>query len=102
MTPVQPETDQRTGYRTRTILCCPMLNHANEVIGVLQVLNKRDGAFNREDEELLLALSARRPWPSRTPSCTKTSRSSSRLHQGVGVRHRIADPTSGRRSGWPS
>ena len=52
------ETDQRTGYRTRTILCSPMLNHANEVIGVLQVLNKRDGAFNREDEELLLALSS--------------------------------------------
>jgi HD-GYP domain-containing protein (c-di-GMP phosphodiesterase class II) len=52
------ETDQRTGYRTRTILCAPMLNHMNEVIGVLQVLNKRDGTFNREDEELLLALSS--------------------------------------------
>lgn len=52
------ETDKRTGYRTRTILCVPMLNKLNEVIGVLQVLNKRDGVFTREDEELLLALSS--------------------------------------------
>jgi HD-GYP domain-containing protein (c-di-GMP phosphodiesterase class II) len=52
------ETDKRTGYRTRTILCVPMLNKLNEVIGVLQVLNKRDGVFTLEDEELLLALSS--------------------------------------------
>ena len=52
------ETDRRTGYRTRTILCGPMLNKANDVIGVLQVLNKRDGIFTAEDEELLLALSS--------------------------------------------
>jgi HD-GYP domain-containing protein (c-di-GMP phosphodiesterase class II) len=52
------ETDQRTGYRTRTILCAPMLNKPNEVIGVLQVLNKLDGVFTAEDEELLLALSS--------------------------------------------
>ena len=52
------ETDRRTGYRTRTILCGPMLNKMNEVIGVLQVLNKREGVFTVEDEELLLALSS--------------------------------------------
>ncbi|MEK7205822.1 MAG: GAF domain-containing protein, partial [candidate division NC10 bacterium] len=52
------ETDLRTGYRTHTMLCVPMQNHLNEVIGVLQVLNKRDGEFTREDQELLLALSS--------------------------------------------
>ncbi len=52
------DTDQRTGYRTRTILCAPMLNKGGDVIGVLQVLNKRDGVFTREDEELLVALSS--------------------------------------------
>ena len=52
------ETDRRTGYRTHSILCVPMSNKMNEVIGVLQVLNKRDGVFTREDEELLLALSS--------------------------------------------
>ncbi len=52
------EMDHRTGYRTRTILCVPMRNTRNEVIGVIQVLNKREGAFTAEDEELLLALSS--------------------------------------------
>ena len=32
------ETDHRTGYRTRNILCAPMRNKHEEVIGVLQVL----------------------------------------------------------------
>ncbi|HWT83301.1 MAG TPA: GAF domain-containing protein, partial [Candidatus Methylomirabilis sp.] len=31
-----PETDKRTGYRTHTILCAPMLNKLNQVNGVLQ------------------------------------------------------------------
>jgi HD-GYP domain-containing protein (c-di-GMP phosphodiesterase class II) len=52
------ETDRRTGYRTHTILCTPMRDKRDEVIGVLQVLNKRDGCFGVEDEELLLALSS--------------------------------------------
>ena len=52
------DTDRRTGYRTRNILCAPMRNKHEEVIGVLQVLNKLDGAFTAEDEDLLLALSS--------------------------------------------
>ncbi len=52
------EIDRRTGYHTRTILCAPMRNKLNEVIGVLQVLNKWDGVFTEEDEDLLLAFSS--------------------------------------------
>ena len=33
-------------------------NATGEIIGVVQVLNKRDGAFTEEDEELLRALAA--------------------------------------------
>jgi HD-GYP domain-containing protein (c-di-GMP phosphodiesterase class II) len=52
------ETDLHTGYRTQSILCSPMLNKLNEVIGVIEVLNKRGGVFTREDEELLLVFSS--------------------------------------------
>ena len=52
------ETDRRTGFHTRNILCTPMQNKHNEVIGVLQVLNKKDGVFTAEDEDLILALSS--------------------------------------------
>jgi putative nucleotidyltransferase with HDIG domain len=51
------EFDKQTGYRTKSVLCCPMNNKNGERIGVIQVLNKSDGqAFNRNDEELLCAL----------------------------------------------
>jgi HD-GYP domain-containing protein (c-di-GMP phosphodiesterase class II) len=50
------EVDRGTGYRTHTILAVPMRNTHGEVVGVLQALNRRDGAFTAEDEELLGAL----------------------------------------------
>jgi HD-GYP domain-containing protein (c-di-GMP phosphodiesterase class II) len=34
--------DQKTGYRSKSFLTVPMTNHENEVIGVLQLINKRD------------------------------------------------------------
>jgi HD-GYP domain-containing protein (c-di-GMP phosphodiesterase class II) len=51
-----PDADQQTGYRTRNLLCAPMRNQAGEVIGVLEVLNKQQGAFADGDGEILLAL----------------------------------------------
>ncbi|MCI0353566.1 MAG: GAF domain-containing protein [Acidobacteria bacterium] len=51
-----PDVDRRTGYRTRTILCMPVRNETREIVGVMQVLNKRVGTFNLEDEQLLDAL----------------------------------------------
>jgi putative methionine-R-sulfoxide reductase with GAF domain len=44
--------DQQTGYRTRTILCVPILDHHGRVFAVAQVLNKHGGApFGADDEE---------------------------------------------------
>ncbi len=51
-----PAVDRSTGYHTRTLLCVPMYNSRGDVVGVLQLLNKRDGVFDHDDEELLLAL----------------------------------------------
>jgi HD-GYP domain-containing protein (c-di-GMP phosphodiesterase class II) len=50
------DVDHGTGYRTRNLLTVPMRNTKGEVVGVLQALNRRDGAFTDEDEELLGAL----------------------------------------------
>ncbi len=53
-----PEVDKKTGYITRSILCVPMRNRRGQVIGVFQVLNKRDGEFTALDEQLLASLSS--------------------------------------------
>ena len=50
-----PAFDKKTGYFTRSILCVPVVNKAGKVIGVTQVLNKRGGPFNDEDESRLKA-----------------------------------------------
>ncbi len=57
-----PTTDKKTGYRTNSILCMPILepvkkrNQVGETIGVLQILNKKGGVFTEEDEDLLTSL----------------------------------------------
>jgi signal transduction histidine kinase len=48
--------DEATGYRTRTILCVPIRSQRGDVLGVLELLNKRTGNFTPEDEETLLLL----------------------------------------------
>lgn len=53
-----PAWDQRTGYRTRSMLCVPMKNRLGRPLGVIQCLNKRHGAFTIEDEAMLSALAA--------------------------------------------
>lgn len=51
-----PEVDNKTGYKTKTILCMPIKNLQNEIVGAFQVLNKIDGYFTDEDEDLLVAI----------------------------------------------
>src|SRR5205809_384538 len=48
--------DSHTGFHTRNILSVPLRNPKQEVIGVFQVLNKREGRFTTEDEHFLVAL----------------------------------------------
>ena len=50
--------DANTGYRTRSILSCPLTNYNGQLEGVLQILNKRTGPFDRADEALAEAFSA--------------------------------------------
>jgi adenylate cyclase len=47
-----PDIDRQTGFRTRAVLSVPMVSQG-KVIGVIEVLNKVEGVFNKEDEQLL-------------------------------------------------
>jgi len=53
-----PAFDKQTGFFTRSILCIPVISKTGKVIGVTQVLNKKDGVFNEEDESRLKAFTA--------------------------------------------
>ncbi len=50
------EIDMQTGYKTKTILCMPIRNLSHQIVGVFQILNKKDGEFTQKDEDLLIAI----------------------------------------------
>jgi signal transduction histidine kinase len=53
------EVDRKSGYRTRCMLVWPVRRpQSNELLGVVQVLNKLEGNFNSTDERLLEAIAS--------------------------------------------
>lgn len=53
------DTDKKTGYKTESILCAPILDASGETVAVLQAINKKaedDGKFTSfdEDDEMVL------------------------------------------------
>ena len=56
--------DAKTGYRSRSFLSVPMLDHEHEIIGVLQLINALDTGtgdvkqFSKDDQQLLESLAS--------------------------------------------
>ncbi len=55
--------DESTGYRTKSMLVIPMKNHDDDVIGVLQLLNKMDDegntiTFTNDDKQLIESMAS--------------------------------------------
>lgn len=50
--------DRQSNFRTRCMLTLPLVDHKDVLVGVLQVLNKKDGTFDEADELLALSLAA--------------------------------------------
>ena len=48
----QPDVDRRSGFRTRNLLCAPV-RHKGKAVGVIEVLNKHEGEFDRDDLRFL-------------------------------------------------
>ncbi|MBI5723687.1 MAG: SpoIIE family protein phosphatase [Planctomycetes bacterium] len=53
-----PDVDRKTGFRTRNILSVPLRDFQGGLVGVLQVINKRQGPFDEYDVALGEVLAA--------------------------------------------
>ncbi len=53
-----PEVDHTTGFRTRNLLCIPLINRKLECIGTLQTLNKKNGDFADQDLQVLTSIAS--------------------------------------------
>ncbi len=51
-----PAIDKMTGFKTRNLLTFAMPGHNGKIVGVLQALNKRHGAFEDDDHQRAEAL----------------------------------------------
>ncbi len=51
--------DLETGFRTRSLLAVPVLDRREEVLGVLEAVNRRDGDFSERDEAAMTVLASR-------------------------------------------
>ena len=81
-----PDTDTKTGYRTRSVLTVPVLDTEGEIVAVLQALNKRDGVFTHQDETILTGFAgqiAKVIWEAK--SCVRCRRCDKRCPMDVPV-----------------
>jgi signal transduction histidine kinase len=53
-----PSVDQRSGFRTRSVMAVPIRGRDERVLGVIEVLNRRTGAFGVDEERLLAAVAS--------------------------------------------
>jgi len=45
--------DKKSGYVTKNIITVPIFNSKREIMGIIQLLNKKNSGFNKEDLDLL-------------------------------------------------
>ncbi|HJQ97457.1 MAG TPA: GAF domain-containing SpoIIE family protein phosphatase [Candidatus Polarisedimenticolaceae bacterium] len=50
--------DRQSGFHTRCLLAVPLIGHDDALVGVMQILNKRGGVFEKEDESVATALAS--------------------------------------------
>jgi Nif-specific regulatory protein len=50
--------DTQSGYKTRSLICIPLIDSAGQRVGVFEVINKKNGKFSDDDRETLELLGA--------------------------------------------
>jgi hypothetical protein len=48
-----PEIDKKTNFKTRNMLCHPLIDEHGNSFGAIQAVNKKKRHFNQDDEELM-------------------------------------------------
>jgi len=77
-----PDVDQQTGYTTASLVCAPIRNAKGTTIGVVEMLNKLEGAFDADDLRLLEGM---------TSQCAITLEALQRLERTTRDRQREVD-----------
>ena len=55
---IERAVDKQTGYKTKSLLCVPLVSASGSRLGAFEVLNKKNGVFTEEDESGLIELAS--------------------------------------------
>jgi signal transduction histidine kinase len=53
-----PEIDRQSGFRTRSMIAAPLRHVSGRILGVVEVLHRKVGAFNQDDRALVEAVAS--------------------------------------------
>ena len=81
--------DKGSGFHTRCMLTLPLVGHDDALVGVLQILNKREGVFDDYDEQLAAALAAQCAVALQRVQMTEALVAGERLKQEIAVAREI-------------
>ena len=79
------DVDRATGQRTRCMLSLPLIGYDDLLVGVLQVVNRRNGSFDADDEAMATALAAQCAVALQRVQMTERLVSSEKLRQEIAV-----------------
>ncbi|MCC6906725.1 MAG: SpoIIE family protein phosphatase [Phycisphaerales bacterium] len=88
--------DRRTGYRTRNLLCIPLVATDGATVGVAQVLNKHEGAFTAADEFIAEALAMQAAVALQRATLFEAKLRQEKLDQDIALAQRMQEAT------WPT
>ncbi len=77
--------DKKSGFKTKTMLCMPMKNRHGKIIGVFQIINKKRGSFDKEDELFLKAFSEHAALAIENARLYQASMESERVHKELQI-----------------
>ena len=83
------DVDRSTGQRTRCMLTLPLVGYDDQLVGVLQVVNRRNGIFDADDEAVAAALAAQCAVALQRVQMTERLVSSEKLRQEISVAREV-------------
>lgn len=84
-----PDVDRESGFRTRCMLSMPLIGHDDELVGVLQLLNKNGGIFDDRDEQVAAVLAAQCAFALQRARATESLLAAEQLQEEIRVAREI-------------
>ena len=83
------EVDRASGRRTRCMLSLPLVGYDDQLVGVLQVVNRREGVFDHDDEQVAAALAAQCAVALQRMQMTERLLATEKLRQEISVAREV-------------